>query len=67
MRKFTYWVCPAKREGNNNIRALTRKAANAQRHKSYNWEAQKVIIVYEDLLDLINKLTGTIGLNAWEQ
>lgn len=67
MKTLTYWVAPSKKTGGISHRAKTRKDCNKLRHKSYQWEPQKVTIPYESLVDLVSKLTGETGLNIWEQ
>ncbi len=66
LKKLVYWVCPAKAHGGVHIRAKTRKEANSLRHKSYQWEAQKVTVPYRDLVDLVNNVTN-VGLNQYEK
>jgi len=67
MKKLTYWIAPTKRKGGESVRAKTRKECKALRHKSYQWEPQKVTIPYVNLVDLITKVVGTDKLNVWEE
>jgi len=66
MKTLTYWIAPTKRKDGESVRAKTRRECKALRHKSYQWEPQKVTIPYSDLVDLITKVIGTHKLNLWE-
>ena len=66
-RKFSYWFCPGKRKGCNNIRARTRKEANILRHSSDQWHPFKVTVRYNNILDLIEMLTDEDYVHSWEE
>ncbi len=66
IKKFGYWICVAKRKGTADIRTKTRGEAKALYHKSYYSDPKKVVVVYRDALELIQRCSG-VFTNEWEK
>lgn len=67
LRKLTYWCCSQEHDSPcYNIRARTRKEANALREAQWNKEKYskpfKVVAEFKDTFDLIDQAMGEGGL-----